>query len=424
MAVVEQDFAAIREATRRKVATAFIRRRPLLTLPMGTVASVLLYLAGYPRGRIAVILGVYLTYFTLQMVDVWRFRGAHSLPLRTMFTSNLFTFTFVALNVSITGGLRGPLAVSMLPVFLGTLMAFGRAPESKFTLGWVSVSVVLVAVAPPAWTGPVPAAPYFQAITTIGVLLGMNVFYHAFNSLNDQLGEVEGKLDRMREHVIAETKAHARDLETLGAKVAHELKNPLASVKGLVQLLRRGATDERAAERLAVIGGEVERMEAILRDYLSFSRPLENLKPEPIDLGRVVDDTLAVVEARVAEAAITLRREGATSVPVRGDPRRLKEALLNLVGNALEATPRGGSIAVRVEAAADVASVSIADSGPGMSEETLARLGTPFFTTRDGGTGLGVCLARSVIGQHGGTLDYESEPGRGTTATLRVPRLG
>ncbi len=422
MASAPTDFAAIREATRRKVATAFIRRRPFITMPIGVFASTLLYLSGYPRPRIVAVVSVYATYLAFQFFDLLRYRGKHSLPLRTMFTSNMVTFTFVALNVSITGGLQGPLAVGLLPVFLGTLMAFGRATESRVTLAWVSACVIAIALAPRWWTGPVPAAPYFTAIVAINALFGMTVFYQAFNSLNDQLVEVEGKLDRMREHVIVETKAHGRDLESLGAKVAHELKNPLASIKGLVQLVRRTAVDERSQERFEVIGSEVDRMEGILRDYLSFSRPLDDLHLEAIDLGRVVDDTLAVVEARVAEASITLSREGATAVPVRGDPRRLKEALLNLVGNALEATPPGGKIVVTVAAEPREAQVTIEDSGPGMSEETLARLGTPFFTTRDGGTGLGVCLARAVIAQHGGTLGYASAEGRGTTATLRVPR--
>jgi signal transduction histidine kinase len=108
-------------------------------------------------------------------------------------------------------------------------------------------------------------------------------------------------------------------------------------------------------------------------------------------------------------------------VTVTGDPRRIKEALLNLVANALEATPRRGSIEVRVFGDGDDAVIAVQDTGAGIAPDVLARLGTPFFTTRQGGTGLGVVLARAAIRQHGGDLRFESEVGRGTVATVRLP---
>lgn len=107
---------------------------------------------------------------------------------------------------------------------------------------------------------------------------------------------------------------------------------------------------------------------------------------------------------------------------VEADPRRLTEALLNLVANAIEATPPGGEVVVEVRPAGDQAEIVVRDTGRGMPADTLKRIGTPFFTTRDDGTGLGVVLARSVIAQHGGSLRYESEPGRGTRVKVTLPR--
>ncbi len=128
---------------------------------------------------------------------------------------------------------------------------------------------------------------------------------------------------------------------------------------------------------------------------------------------------LAVLEARADAAGVTVTRTG--GAVTTGDPRRLKEALLNLVANALEATPRDGSVAVDVATESGDAVLTVRDTGAGMKAEDLARLGTPFFTMREGGTGLGGVLARAAIRQHGGDLRYDSEPGRGTTATVRLP---
>ena len=137
-------------------------------------------------------------------------------------------------------------------------------------------------------------------------------------------------------------------------------------------------------------------------------------------LEALVDDVLDVLEARAAEAGVTLAREGAVEAAI--DPRRIKEAILNLVANALEASSSGGAIRVSLSERDGAAVVAVRDEGAGMPAHVLERLGTAFFTTRDDGNGLGVLLARRAFVQHGGTLEYASEPGTGTTATGTLPR--
>src|SRR5262249_51083956 len=132
-----------------------------------------------------------------------------------------------------------------------------------------------------------------------------------------------------------------RRLQSVGAKVAHELKNPLASIKGLCQLVARTPESERTQERLTVVASEIARMETILGEDLAFSRPLEDIVPEPVELGRLGRDVLDVLDGRAQGAGVELTMEGAAP-QVSGDPRRLKEALINLVSNAIEATPPGG----------------------------------------------------------------------------------
>jgi signal transduction histidine kinase len=161
-------------------------------------------------------------------------------------------------------------------------------------------------------------------------------------------------------------------------------------------------------------------METILNEYLSFSRPLEDLKPESIDVTALGKDVLNVLAGRADQAGVTLALDG-TAIQVQGDPRRLKEALINLVANAIEATPSGGSVQLRVRNSGAGITLEVKDSGRGIAREDLERLGTSFFTTRPNGTGLGVVLAQGVITQHGGSLSYSSAVGQGTTATILLP---
>ncbi|HZY05491.1 MAG TPA: HAMP domain-containing sensor histidine kinase [Anaeromyxobacteraceae bacterium] len=217
-----------------------------------------------------------------------------------------------------------------------------------------------------------------------------------------------------------EALARAWDREQIGARLAHELKNLLTGVKALVQLGLRNPAEAASHPRLAMIEGEVTRMEEILQSFLSLARSLEEVASVRVDVGPLVSETLLMLSARAEDGRVRLRAKG--DATLEGDPRRLREALRNLVANAIEATPPGGEVVVEVGQAGEETEIVIHDSGCGMPPETLRRLGTPFFTTREDGTGLGVMLARGVVAQHGGTLRYESVPGKGTTVRATLPR--
>jgi len=218
--------------------------------------------------------------------------------------------------------------------------------------------------------------------------------------------------------VEAPTRSAAFDRS--GAELAHELKNPLTAVKALVQLGLRSPAEEASHERLALLEREVTRMEALVRSYLASAKALEALRSTPVALGPLVAETLRVVSGRAADARVGLAARG--DAIVEADPQRVREALLNLVVNAIEATPPGGEVAVEVRPLEHGAEIAVRDTGRGMAPEALRRLGTPFFTTREDGTGLGVLLAHAVIARHGGSLAYESEPGKGTTVRATLPR--
>ena len=319
----------------------------------------------------------------------------------------------------LTGGLRSPFLIATIPPLSGILVTFGWSRESKAAMKLAIVGALALILLPSSWLGPTVAEPYYAQL--IGLTLFATVFLHSAYviAMTKALHESRGHFDRARDQRVHEAMARARELEQLSAQLSHELKNPLGAIKALVQLSRKDACDEKSAERLKVAESEVERMGCILQEYLSFSRPLEKLRRERLSLASLADEVIDLLGAQASGAGVALRRSGESSI--EADPRRLREALFNLVANALDATPRGGSVEVRIVQSDGHARVEVRDSGRGMPPDVLERVGTPFFTTREQGTGLGVAMARAAFTQHGGSLEYDSEEGRGTVATGTLP---
>ena len=248
----------------------------------------------------------------------------------------------------LTGGLHSPLLVAFFSPMVGSLVVFGRGKPTRIIAGFMVIGTCFMALAPQRWFGPVVPDPYSTWVTLWAVVVSVLLMWTSMTALIEAFREKGAALLRVREEVMEQALARAKGLEQVGSKVAHELKNPLAAVKGLVQLMARncpGPAESKAKERLAVVEREVARMETILAEYLSFSRPLEDLNAQEIDVDAVATDVLAVLEARAHAAQVTLSNEG--QARAFADPRRLKEALLNLVANALEFTPPGGTVAVQ-----------------------------------------------------------------------------
>ena len=328
-------------------------------------------------------------------------------------------FLLMLLALGLTGGVRSPLLPATLLPLSDLVIKNGWSRMVQNLLAFVAAGLLAMAVLPARWFGPdVPQPAYWIVLLAVLVTAGAWHTRYAL-LLTRAIGDSACQLGRAREEMVYRAVARAREMEKIGLKLSHELKNPLAAIKGLVQLSARAACDPDSAEQLRVVAAEVDRMENILKEYLSFSRPVEALQPKPVALGALADEVLSLMDARAATAGVVLRRRG--DAVIEADARRLKDALFNLVGNAVEATPEGGKVEVVIDEMDRAARIAVRDSGRGMPPEVLDRLGTPFFTTREEGTGLGVVVARATFAQHGGSLVYSSEPGRGTTAVGTLP---
>ncbi|HEY8370462.1 MAG TPA: ATP-binding protein [Thermodesulfobacteriota bacterium] len=208
----------------------------------------------------------------------------------------------------------------------------------------------------------------------------------------------------------------------LAAGMAHEIRNPLASMSGSVQLLKEElVTASREHRRLMdIILRETDRLNELITDFLLFARP-GTPRREPLDLAAVIDETAALVGTgrdRAVELDVRLERP----LPMIGDPRELRQVFWNLVVNAEQAMPRGGRIEVAGRLAADGSiEVTVKDTGSGIAAKDLERIFDPFFTTKPNGTGLGLAIVHRIVQSHGGTIAVASRPDAGTTFTLRLP---
>jgi signal transduction histidine kinase len=221
----------------------------------------------------------------------------------------------------------------------------------------------------------------------------------------------------------------ARDpglIETLAAGVAHEVRNPLNSVQInlsiLEQELREIVTDRgaHAFEVLGKIAGEVKRLDDFVAEFLRFARP-PRLNIERLAVAPLVTDLTAFIAAEYTKKGVGLDIDLGGADTAWVDGFQLKQALLNLLLNALQATPPGGHVVVRTSGGEDRLVLAISDDGEGMSSETCGKAFTPFFTTREEGTGLGLPLVRRIAEQHQGTIEISSVEGQGTTVTMVFP---
>lgn len=377
--------------------------------------------AGYPAWRLVAAAGVFVAFALIQTAWLRSSRDAMSFD-RVFIGINLSAQTMVTVLVGLTGGLSSPTVPGLLMPSVISLLFFGPHAVARWIAFASALLIVAMGLLPQAVVGPQLPPGHYAVALSIG--LGWNLFllHMMVGKMTQAASKAGHSMACLREERLSDAEAQLRRLQSVGAKVAHELKNPLASIKGLCQLVARTPESERTQERLAVVASEISRMETILNEYLSFSRPLEDLRPETLDVSAIARDVLDVLAGRADQAGITLSLDGGAT-DVRGDSRRLKEALINLVANAIEATPHGGTVALRIRHGGPAVVLEVRDSGRGIAPEDLDRIGTSFFTTRTNGTGLGVVLAQGVINQHGGTLTYTSKLGLGTIATITLPIL-
>ena len=231
-----------------------------------------------------------------------------------------------------------------------------------------------------------------------------------------------------REKREARRLKQAQDLALLGqaaAAVAHEIKTPLVAIGGFALQLQRELPPEHPHhKKLGIIVDQVAHMERLLREMLDYSRPLE-LSLEEQRLEELVSEVVSLCRPLAREAGVGLDWE--VSPPdccSRLDGARMKQVLLNLVQNAVQASPRGSRVRVAIQREGDQVLVSVSDQGCGIPPAQRDKVFSPFFTTKSGGTGLGLPVSQKIVSAHGGRLELARSDARGTTFLVYLPGNG
>ena len=216
-------------------------------------------------------------------------------------------------------------------------------------------------------------------------------------------------------------------LTTLAAGVAHEIKNPLGAIGIHIQLIKKSLQGKsRVGKRavmkhLDVVTEEVERLNKIVVDFLFAVRPMD-AHLELRDLNGILLDMVKFVEVETAQGDVKLNVELAEGLPrLLLDEKYIKQALLNLVKNALGAMPDGGVLTIRTERKGDYVRLQVTDTGIGIPPEYLDKIFEPYFTTKEFGSGLGLTIVYKIVKEHQGEITVDSEPGKGTTFTIKFP---
>jgi two-component system, NtrC family, sensor histidine kinase HydH len=228
--------------------------------------------------------------------------------------------------------------------------------------------------------------------------------------------EEQHALDMARRESLAQ-------LGEMGAMLAHEIRNPLAGIKGYAQVIEKKPLDERNGRFAGRIVVETQRLEALVSELLDYARS-EREPMAAVPLGEVICHAaeLLLPEAEKLQVKIVCRcPEG---LRVTGNRDRLGQVLLNLGRNAIQAMAEGGLLQITAEAFGAEAVIKVTDNGGGIERQELARIFEPFYTTRAKGTGLGLALCKKIVEEHGGGIEVQSAPGAGTTFSIRLSKHG
>jgi signal transduction histidine kinase len=330
-----------------------------------------------------------------------------------------------AVGCALTGSIASPLVPMGLPIVVSAALVL----ESRRDALMVAVAFVLATASLVIGWPHLPYPALFDGRAT--ELFAGSIAFTAVVMLRFGLDVTEAytelalELAERREELFADAESNTRSLEGVAARLAHEVKNPLAAIKGLSTHMARGASDAKTAERLGIVAQEADRLQSIVDGFLGFTRGLDDLRVARIVPYDVARELVVLLETRSEETGVDIEVVGDERAAVIADARKVRQALLNVVLNAMQASSSGSKVTIAIARAnPDVLRVRVIDRGEGMKPAVLDRIRKPHFTTRTGGSGLGLAITRAIVEQHGGTLTIESAEGTGTTVTIELLEAG
>ncbi|WP_226659482.1 ATP-binding protein [Guptibacillus hwajinpoensis] len=307
--------------------------------------------------------------------------------------------------------------IGVLIAIVGFIIAIGFGPYFRksirkwkgilftggiFLLSYIAIIIVFLD----------PLQPYFYPIYFAAFMIAYFIIFY----LTERLVMINIQL---QETVYLEKLSVAGKM---AAAIAHEIRNPLTTVKGLLQFISSETEDVKVKNYAPLMLEEIERTNKIITDYLMLIKPTKN-DYEHVDLNKVVKDTTALTEVLASYYDVKIHYEEKGEFLIWGNSQELKQCFINLIKNAIESIEGEGLILVTLQNGTKKGTVDIVirDNGAGMSEEQLEKIGLPFYTTKSKGTGLGTMITNRLIRNVGGHVHYTSTQGIGTTVTVTLP---
>jgi len=291
---------------------------------------------------------------------------------------------------------------------------------------WVAAGAILTGMLMAVWATARVTRPVRRLAESAGQVAAGNWNTTVEVTSHDEVGQLAQAFNRMT-HELVEQRQRLLQTERVAAwrelarRLAHELKNPLFPLQITVENMQRAREshpaefDEVFREGSRTLLAELANLKQIIARFSDFAK-MPAPEMQPVNLNALAGETMKLFEAQFAQARVTARAELAPELPtVAADPEQIARALRNLVLNAIDAMPEGGTLTVRTMPQGSGARLEISDSGKGLSQEECERLFTPYYTTKTHGTGLGLAIVQSVVSDHHGRVSVESQPGKGTT---------
>jgi len=205
----------------------------------------------------------------------------------------------------------------------------------------------------------------------------------------------------------------------LAAGIAHEIRNPLTSLKGFLQLLQAGINQKEVYYQ--IMSDELDKIETITSELLFISKPLTN-KKEFESVQSMISDVMVLLNSQAHINNVKIVRKEASDYYIYCDRSQIKQVLINIIKNAIEATEESGTVTIQVRALNSKINIDVIDEGPGIPNEIIQKIGEPFFTTKEGGTGLGLMITKQILEQHQGELDIIKNSTKGSTFRIIIPK--
>lgn len=367
-----------------------------IRLALFTIGSLLSYLGGCPEfGLKYGVRSGWLNPFGLYAFPVYI----------ALLTYAVVQHRFFEIQIVIRKSLIYSLLVTLLTAgYFGLVYAVEQI--SRATFGYQSI-----------WLSLVAFALITMAFQPLKVGIQRGVDWLLFRAPHEELVK---RMERLEQEALHSEKLKA--VSTLAAGMAHEIKNPLTAIKTYGEYLPEKCHDPEFIKRFTqILHEETSRIQGIVQEVLTFAKP----KPPQIklvDIGCVISSTVDLLSNEMIHRRIRwtvdCRHNGST---IQADSDQLRQVIINLIQNATDAMPQGGTLSIATQANNDHLEMTISDTGEGISKKLLPKIFDPFVTTKPNGTGLGLAMVYSIVQAHHGTICAESQPGHGTTFTLRLP---